>query len=402
VSEELLKVKAQYGDRRRTQIVNLSANGKTTKTLTARDLLPEQQVWIGVTDDGLVSRTHDDKQPKHSGNDAPRWLVHASTTDTVYFVAKSGRAAAIAAHIIPQAEKLSQGTMFYKVSPLTESDSLAAVFTLPSRKSALPEETSVITGTKLGMIKKSPISELPGPSSQTFVLARVNEGDRLIGVGLTDGEKDILLATAQGMAIRFKEEEVRPMGLVAAGVNGMKLDDKDEVVGMEILPSEGEIFLITSDGKAKRVQEKDFPVQGRYGKGVIGWDLPNNARLAGVVSGKPHHMATIHLSKGAPKSTRLDEVGIRKRAATKGDVVVEVKPGEEVVSVNVGWTVEKFVEIVEEKPAKKRTPVASSPNGRKPATAKKATPKKKPMAKAKTPAKKSKAKPSAKKKSKRK
>src|SRR6185295_19058502 len=161
-------------------------------SLTTRDLLPQQQVWIGVTEDGLVSRTHDDKQPKHSGNDAPRWLVKASTTDTVYFVAKSGRAAAVAAHIIPQAERLTQGTMFYKVSPLTENDSLAAVFALPSRKSALPEETSVITATKLGMVKKSLVSELPGPSSQTFVLVRVNEGDRLTEVGLTDGKKDIL------------------------------------------------------------------------------------------------------------------------------------------------------------------------------------------------------------------
>src|SRR5215216_442442 len=401
VADELLKVKELYGDRRRTQIVNLSANGKTAKTLTARDLLPEQQVWIGVTEDGLVSRTHDDKQPKHSGNDAPRWLVHASTTDTVFFVAKSGRASAIAAHIIPQAEKLSQGTMFYKVSPLTENDSLAAVFALPSRKSALPEETAVITATKLGMVKKSLASELPGPSSQAFVLARVNEGDRLIEVGLTDGKsKDILLATSQGMAIRFKEDEVRPMGLVAAGVSGMKLDDRDEVVGMEILPSEGEIFLITSDGKAKRVQEKDFPVQGRYGKGVIAWDLPNNVRLAGAVADKPNHMATIHLSKGAPKSTRLDEVSIRKRAATKGDVVVDVKPGEEVVSVNVSWTVEKFVEEVKE--VKKRpSSNGQHMNGKKPAQAKassngqvktsapkgKAVPKK-PAAKAK-PAKKS-------------
>jgi hypothetical protein len=149
------------------------------------------------------------------------------------------------------------------------------------------------------------------------------------------------------------------------------------------------------------VGEKDFPVQGRYGKGVIAWDLPGTVRIAGVVADKPNHMATIHLSKGAPKSTRLDEAGIRKRAATKGDVVVEVKPGEEVVSVNVGWTVEKFVEMEEEKPARKRTTVASSPNGRKPAPAKassprssqkgkgKPSPKKKPMAKAKTSAKKS-------------
>jgi len=240
----------------------------------------------------------------------------------------------------------------------------------------------VITATKLGMIKKSLVSELPGPSSQTFVLVRVNEGDRLISVGLTDGKtKDILLVTAPGMAIRFKEDDVRPMGLVAAGVNGMKLDDKDEVVGMEILPAEGEIFLITSDGKAKRVGEKDFPVQGRYGKGVIAWDLHGNVRLAGAVSGKPHHMATIHLSKGAPKSTRLDEAGLRKRAATKGDTVVEVKPGEEVISVNVGWTVDRYVDEVKEvkktsspngsKPAKKAPVKTSSPKGKSPTKAKK-------------------------------
>ena len=394
VADELLEVKAQYGDRRRTQIVDLSANGKTAKTLTARDLLPEQQVWIGVTDEGLVSRTHDDKQPKHSGNDAPRWLVKASTTDTVYFVSKSGRAAAVAAHIIPQADKLSQGTLFHRVSPLTESDSLAAVFVLPSRKATLPEETSIITASKLGMIKKSLVSELPGPASQTFVLVRMNEGDRLISVGLTDNKtKDILLVTAQGMAIRFKEEEVRPMGLVAAGVSGMKLADKDEVVSMEILPAEGEIFLITSEGKAKRVEQKEFPVQGRYGRGVIAWDLAEKVRLAGAVTGKLNHMATIHLSKGAPKSTRLDEASLRKRAATKGDVIIEVKPGEEVVSINVGWTVEKFVESVKEEKPRSSSPNGksapkSSANGRS-APAKTSSPKgKKSSAKAKTPVKK--------------
>jgi DNA gyrase subunit A len=344
VADELLKVKEQYGDRRRTQIVNLKA-GKAAKALTASDLMPDQQVWIGVTEDGLVSRTHDEKQPKHSGHDAPRWLVKASTTDTIIFVAKSGRAAAVAVHIIPQAEKLTEGSLFYKVAPLQEADSLAAMFTLPSRKSSLPEETCIITCTRFGMIKKSLITELPGPSAQAFVLVKVNEGDRLISVGLTDNKKkEILLVTALGMAIRFKEDDVRPMGLVAAGVNGMKLDDKDEVVSMEILPAEGEILLLTNSGKAKRVDQKDFPAQGRYGKGVIAWEIAAKEKLVGAVSGKPNHMATIHLSKGAPKSTRLDAIAVRKRAATKGDLVVEVKPGEEVVSVNVAWTVEKFVE----------------------------------------------------------
>jgi len=401
VADELLSVKERYGDRRRTQIINLAENGKATKTLTARDLLPQQEVWIGVTEEGLVSRTHDDKQPRQSGNDAPRWLVRASTTDTVYFVSRSGRAAAVAAHILPQTDKLSQGTLFHRVTPLTDNDSLAAVFALPSRRDALPEETCVITATKLGMIKKSLITELPGPSAQSFVLVRVNEGDRLIEVGLTDNKtKDILLVTAQGMAIRFKEEEVRPMGLVAAGVNGLKLADKDEVVGMEILPAEGEIFLITTEGKAKRVEQKEFPVQGRYGRGVIAWDIPEKIRLAGVVVDKPNHMATIHLTKAAPKSTRLDEASIRKRAATKGDVIVEVKPGEEVTSVNVAWTVEKFVTAKKKEGkktssgkgkdvnGKKPTPVKASANGSAKKSAVKTSPAKKSRQNGKKPAKK--------------
>ncbi len=225
VSEELQKVKAAYGDRRRTQIVSVKEGAKGVKALTTSDLLPQQTVWIGVTDDGLVSRTADDKQPRHSGNDAPRFLVKASTTDTVYFVSKLGKAAAVAAHLIPEANKLSQGVPWHRVSPLSDTDALAAVFALPANKSALGEETCVITFTRFGMIKKSLVTELPGPSSQTFVLARVNEGDRLGWVGLTDGKKEILLVTAGGMAIRFKEDDVRPMGLVAAGVNGMKLED---------------------------------------------------------------------------------------------------------------------------------------------------------------------------------
>jgi DNA gyrase subunit A len=392
VADELLKVKAAYADRRRTQIVNLKegAKAKGGHALTTTDLMPDQTVWIGVTDDGLVSRTHDDKQPKHSGNDAPRFLVKANTTDTVYFVSKLGKAAAVAAQLIPETGKLSQGSAYYKVSPLSETDALVAVFSLPARKSDFPEETCVITATRFGMVKKTLITELPGPSAQTFNLVRVNEGDRLGWVGLTDGKKkEILLATSSGMAIRFKEDDVRPMGLVAAGVNGIKLEDKDEVVGMEVMPAEGELFLLTNDGKAKRVDQKEFPVQGRYGKGVVAWDLPNKVTLIAIASGKPNHVATVHMSKGAAKSVRLDQAAIRKRAASKGDLVVEVKPGESITALAVGWTIERFVKVAkaEEKPGKKATPAKAK---------KEAKPKKPSRPAKKAPVKKSKAKPAGK------
>ncbi|MBK6795004.1 MAG: DNA gyrase subunit A [Anaerolineales bacterium] len=356
VADELQKVKAAYGDRRRTQIINVKDGAKGGKALTANDTLPQQVVWIGVTDDGLVSRTADEKQPKHSGNDAPRFLVKASTTDTIFFVSKLGKAAAVAAHLIPEASKMSQGIAYHKVSPLNDTDALAAVFSLPASKSSLGEETCVITITRFGMIKKSLLTELPGPSSQTFVLAKVNEGDRLGWVGVTDGKKkEILLVTASGKAIRFKEDDVRPMGLVAAGVNGMKLEDKDEVVGAEILPVDGEIFLLTNDGKAKRVDQKEFPVQGRYGKGVVAWDLPNKSTLSAVATGKPNHVLTIHMSKGAPKSARLDAAAVRKRASSKGDLVVEVKPGETITAIAFGWMLESYIKVAKTEEPKKES-----------------------------------------------
>jgi DNA gyrase subunit A len=352
VADELIEVKADYGDRRRTQIVNLK-KGKAAKLLTASDLLPEQTVWVGVTADGLVSRTRDEKTPRPSGNEAPRWLVKASTTDTLYLVSESGKAAAVAVHTLPEAEKLGDGTLWHKVSPLRESDKLAAVFTLPSRKSTLPEETYVFSVTRGGMVKKSLVSELPGPSAQTFTLVKVNEGDSLRWVMLTNGTKEILLAVSSGLAIRFKEQDVRPMGSVAAGVNGVKLGVGDEVVGAEVMPAKGEIFLIATDGKAKRVPVKDFPTQGRYGRGVIAWQLPKGVNLAGTASGKPNYVATVHLLNLAPKSTRLDAAPVRKRAAVRGESAVEVKAGDTITAVVMGWEVENFVSLSEKKEGKK-------------------------------------------------
>jgi DNA gyrase subunit A len=373
VADELIEVKADYADARRTQIVSVR-KGKTTKTLTARDLLPEQNVWVGVTADGLVSHTPDDKKaPRPSGYEAPRWLVKAATTDTLYLVSEKGKAAAIAVHTLPQADKLGDGTAWYKISTLRESDKLAAVFTLPSQRSTLPEETYVFTVTRGGMVKKSLAGELPGPAAQAFTLVKVNDGDSLRWVLLTDGTKQILLAISSGYGIRFKEDDVRPMGLVAAGVNGVKLGVGDEVVGAEVVPDKGEIFVITSDGKAKRVPVKDIPTQGRYGRGVILWNLSKGTTLGGLATGKPNHVATVHLLELAPKSTRLDAAPVRKRAAVRGDQAVDVKAGDAVTAVVMGWEVENFVKLVEKKPvrkapARKKTTATKKPAAKKTAS----------------------------------
>ena len=220
-SEELLKVKAAYGDRRRTQIVSLKGRKTRKAPLTTAELIREQVVWIGMTADGLIARTRDDKPPRLSGSEAPKILVKANATDTLYLVCDHGLAAAVAVHTLPEAEKLMDGNPFNKQSPLQADEMPVAAFALPARKSDLPEEICVLTVTRGGMVKKSLVSDLPGPSAQTFKLANVNDGDSLGWVVLTDGVKEIMLATTRGMAIRFNEEEVRPMGLAAAGVNGI-------------------------------------------------------------------------------------------------------------------------------------------------------------------------------------
>jgi hypothetical protein len=107
--------------------------------------------------------------------------------------------------------------------------------------------------------------------------------------------------------------------------------------------------MVASDGKGKRVEAKEFPKQGRYGKGVIAWELPRGVKLAGIATGKKNDIVTMHLFKAAPKMTRLDTAPLRKRAAVRGEIVVEIKPGDAILNITEGWVLERYVKRVEEK-----------------------------------------------------
>ncbi len=292
VIDELLAVKQAYGDRRRTQIASVKEGKSAAAMLTTTDVTPAQTVWVGVTEDGRLSRTHDDTPPKASGREAPYWLLKTSTHHTLYLVTDQGQTAAVPVHAVPEAEKPSNGTPLHKVSPLPEGEPLAAVFSLPHKMGDQGEQRYLLTASRAGMIKKTPASELPGPSAQPFTLVKINEGDSLGWVRLTDGKADLLLMTARGMSIRFNEEEVRPMRLVAAGVAGIKLGAGDELVGATSLPPAGEVMILASDGTAKRLPLAEFLPQGRYGQGVITCRLAQGVRLVGMMVGKgtlPRH-----------------------------------------------------------------------------------------------------------------
>ena len=332
IAQELEVVKENYADRRRTQIVALDGDANQQPVLTAQDLIPESSVYVAITTDGLVSRTRENKLPRLSGRTAPMTLLKVNTRDTVFLIGKNGKAAALAVHSLPEASSPENGSPYHRLSPLRSGDGLAGAFNLPP-KDRLAEDWFVITATRGGMVKRSSISELPGPTAQKFTLAKVNDGDTLGWVGLSPGGQNVFLGTAKGMTILFEEDGVRPMGLVATGVMGIKLKVGDEVVGMEMLPIKGEVLMVRSDGHAKRTALNQFPVQGRYGQGVSAWKIPDGVRLIGVVAGKPTLKVTMHLAKLAPKQMRIDDAPLRGRPA-QGKSVLELKTGDQVLEMN--------------------------------------------------------------------
>lgn len=191
-------------------------------------------------------------------------------------------------------------------------------------------ESFVLTVSRQGMVKRSALRELPGASANSFVLTKINEGDELFQVLLTNGKQDILMTTAAGMSIRFNESEIRPMGLIAAGVNGMKLKEGDFVVGVSLIDNKDSVALLTRKGLAKRVSAEVYPLQGRYGQGVISWKLANDDQIVVQTSGKISDKVICHFRKSASKVFTIMNAVERTRAAN-GQSVFTLKAGDELI-----------------------------------------------------------------------
>ncbi len=166
------------------------------------------------------------------------------------------------------------------------------------------------------MVKKTDVTLLPGPSARTFTAIKIAKGDELGWVSTTDGKSDLLLVSQRCQVIRFSEADVRPMGLTAAGVNGMKLAAKDDqIIGATSSMAGSDLLIVTTDGQVKRTALKQYPQQGRYGKGVITWKSGGTSQLAGAALGDEKDRAVIRFSRGAPRSLRFADAPRRARAS---------------------------------------------------------------------------------------
>jgi DNA gyrase subunit A len=218
------------------------------------------------------------------------------------------------------------------------------------------------------MIKKTPLEALPGPSAKAFSAMNVAEGDVLGWARITRGRDEILLVSSAGQAIRFDEQEVRPMGLAASGVLGMKLEGGAgvRVVGMDCLRPEADLLLVREDGQVKRVAFSQFPVQGRYGKGVLAWKCASGPQLAGAVLGQEDDRVAIHSSRGAARSLRVGDAPRRTRGAA-GKSLIEVKDSDRVVRVSAGQPRSEVLAPPEHEPAPKKAASKKGKRAAKPA-----------------------------------
>ncbi len=327
IAEEITQIKTTYGDRRRTQIVETGSGKGKRKVLTAGDLAPAKETWVVVRHDGLISRSPTARLPRLASRKAPRLVIGASVRDTLYLFNKEGQAVALPVHTVPECDKPEDGSAVAGISPFTPDDEVVTGLAL-SPEWVGRENTGcfLLLCTQQGMVKKADLEILPGPSSRTFQAIRVAENDRLDWVCLTCGGDDVCIVSSAGMAIRFSEAEVRPTGLAAAGVMGIRMEDTDRVVGFGIVRPKRELFLISEDGQAKRSALSQFPSQGRYGKGVLVWKSAEAIRLVGAAIGIPGDRLVAHRARGASRSLRFSDAPRKARTAS-GKPIVDLKEG---------------------------------------------------------------------------
>jgi len=332
VIDELKEVREKYADPRRTQIIQMDEGETAADLLTTTDVMPEEEVWVALSEDNRMARTNKDKSFRQWGLNAPKFVLRTTTHQTIFVVADNGETAAMAVHAIPVADEPENGVLISALAPFKEDQNIAMLLSAPTN--LRENDGYFISVSQLGMVKRSLLSDLPGPSANLFNLTRINEGDQLCTVIFTKGGEDIVLCTSDGMGIRFNEEDVRPMGLLAAGVGAIKLRGDDRVVGAGVASRRGEILLVTNLGKGKRLEPEAFPTQGRYGFGVITWKLAKGEKIIGMMYGLLTHNGVLHFKEAASRLVHVTDAPNRTRMQ-RGDTIIDLKKGDEILSMSI-------------------------------------------------------------------
>lgn len=271
IREELTEIKERYNDERRTEIV---LGG--VEDFEDEDLIPRENIVITVTHNGYIKRLpvstyrtqlRGGRGVQGMGTNEDDFVEHLITTcthDTVLFFTNKGKVYKLKGYEIPEFSRTAKGIPIVNLLSFEKGEWVNAI--IPVEK--LVEDWYLFFTTKNGLCKRSPFSSFANIRTNGLIAIHLREGDELISVRLTDGNKHIIIGTQNGVLIRFPESDVRSMGRTATGVKGITLDPGDEVIGMEVLEENSEILTVTEHGYGKRTREEEYRIQGRGGKGI--------------------------------------------------------------------------------------------------------------------------------------
>ncbi|TLY89762.1 MAG: DNA gyrase subunit A [Gammaproteobacteria bacterium] len=334
VREELLEIRTNYGDARRTEI------NRDHLDLTTEDLIEPQDVVVTLSHAGYAkSQPLTEYQTQRRGGrgksatavkdeDFVEKLFVAHTHDTVLCFSNRGKVYWLKVYELPQAGRGARGKPMVNLLPLEEGEKINAL--LPIKQ--YDEQHFVFMATRAGTVKKTPLSAFSRPRSTGIIAVDLHDNDQLVGVALTDGEREIILVSSGGKAIRFHESEVRYMGREAAGVRGIRLGSGQQLISL-IVVGEGHVLTGSAAGYGKRSPLAEFPVHGRGGQGVIALQTSDrNGDTVAALQVMPEQEIMLISSTGALVRTAVDEISVQGRN-TQGVRLIRLGEGERLAGI---------------------------------------------------------------------
>ncbi len=334
IRDELIAIREQYGDERRTEIQ------ATRSDLTLEDLIIEEEVVVTLSHEGYAKAQplSDYRAQRRGGRgrsatsmkeeDFIDKLFVASTHDTILCFSSRGRVYWMKVYELPQAGRNARGKPIVNLLPLEKGERINAI--LPVRE--FEEDKFVFFATASGTVKKTSLKDFSRPRTTGIIAIDLRDNDTLVGVDITDGNRDVMLFTSAGKAIRFNESNVRAMGRIAAGVRGIRLQPDQRVISL-IIADDGHVLTATANGYGKRTPVEEYPVHGRGGQGVIAIQTSDrNGEVVGAVLVGDDDEIMLITNGGTLVRTRVAEVSVVGRN-TQGVRLIKLDKGERLVGL---------------------------------------------------------------------
>ncbi|HEY4127935.1 MAG TPA: DNA gyrase subunit A [Gammaproteobacteria bacterium] len=335
IRTELLALREEYGDERRTQIIS------DQEDLTIEDLITEEEVVVTLSHAGYAkSQPVSSYRAQRRGGrgktatsvkdeDFVDNLFVANTHDTVLCFSSIGKVYWLKVYQFPQAGRGARGKPIVNLLPLGEGERITAAMPVKDYSA----EKFVFMATRDGTVKKTSLDNFSRPRNSGIIAVELNKGDALVGVAITDGKRDAMLFASNGKSIRFKEEDVRPMGRNAAGVRGIQLAKGEHVIGL-IIVGDGDVLTATQHGYGKRTPAADYPVQGRGGQGVISIQTTErNGQVVGAIQVAPDSEVMLISNGGTLVRTPSADISVIGRN-TQGVRLIRLGEGEQLVGID--------------------------------------------------------------------